>query len=107
MEKCSAKGAAVKRGESTAAAKGKLAKGKLACSKAGGSAKGGKVTTTRGPNAYMLWKQQRWSGLKLENPGLAFKDLMRLTSREWAGLEQGEKQHFEDAVRARSAVSKL
>lgn len=102
MAKRSAKGAAVKRGESMTAAKGKLAG-----SEGGGSAEGGKMTTTRGPNAYMLWKQQRWPGLKSDNPELAFKELMRLTSDEWAGLDKGEKQHFEDAVRTRTLGSKL
>lgn len=55
------------------------------------------IKVSKGPNAYMLWKQQRWQGLKEENPGLGFKDLMRLTSEEWSGLDQEAKKSFEAA----------
>ena len=49
----------------------------------------------RGPNAYMQWKQQRWPSLKAEHPGMSFKELMSLTSQEWANLDPAVKQQFE------------
>ena len=48
----------------------------------------------RGLNPYMQWKQQRWPSLKAEHPGMSFKELMGLTSQEWANLDPAVKQHF-------------
>lgn len=86
---------------STEVSEGKAQRGRTAkanVSEDAGSGEAGKAAP-RGPNAYMLWKQQRWAGLKAENPGLAFKELMRLTSEEWAGLAPSDRQRFEDAAR--------
>ena len=55
-------------------------------------------TRKRGLNPYMQWKQQRWPSLKAEHPGMSFKELMSLTSEEWANLDPAVKHQFEQTA---------
>ena len=59
----------------------------------------GQSSKARGPNAYMLWKQQQWPALKEAHPELSFKELMRLTSDEWKAVDRTTKEKFEAAAK--------
>jgi len=88
-----AKGSKGKKAPPRAAGADDAAQTAIAESKAPSAASG--AARKRGLNPYMQWKQQRWPSLKAEHPGMSFKELMSLTSVEWANLDRTVKQGFE------------